>query len=255
MRYKYYCLMLSGLLFSIIAQAHIKPVVTLSFGADSFNVKPSNAALVFSSPDSSVSLQNSYVSTKLSDTEAVGGVFLGAEFPVNSVLHLQLGASYYNDVDGAQMRGDIYHSVVGMPPLSSMANAYYTYEVQSQRVLFESKLLWMMKSQFHPYVDIGLGEAFNHSKNYMETSYPYDGGSSFPMNPGLGNDSVDSFTYMAGLGIDVDLGRLVRLGVGYRYVDLGQSRLSTTPIEQGATTLKNNSLTSNEFLVQLSTVC
>jgi hypothetical protein len=45
------------------------------------------------------------------------------------------------------------------------------------------------------------------------------------------------------------------MGIGYRYTDLGKAGLSTTSLQADTTTLQTHSITSNEFLFQISAIC
>ncbi len=238
-------LSLTALLFSSMAMAHVKPVITLSLGVDSASFTQNNPTINFPS-----SIFNTYVSTNSSDGKFLGGLFLGAEFNVKQNVFWQLGVSYYQNY-AFQPSGDIYQF-----GSSAMDNSAYQYSLTSRRVLGETKLLCTVKSIFHPYVDVGLGEAFNTSSSYAEYPYYFSGGAAVvPMSPPFANKTVDNFTYMAGLGVDIDASKHMRIGLGYRYVDLGKSSLGTTPIEVGTTTLQNSALTSNEFLLQISAIC
>jgi opacity protein-like surface antigen len=232
------------LFFPVISMAHIKPITTFSLGSDSVYFSQNNPSVNFGS-----GVSNAYIGTTSFDTQFLGGLFLGAEIPVRSSMLVQAGVSYYENA-AFQARGDIYQY-----GSASLDNAFYTYDIESKRVLAESKVLWMAQDNVHPYVDIGLGAAFNSARHYTETPYPFSGGSAYAMSVPFANKTTDQFTYLVGLGLDVDLGKMMRWGVGYRYVDLGRTGLGKTSLQQDANTLNNDTLTSNEFLMQFTVIC
>jgi opacity protein-like surface antigen len=236
----------SFLFFSVVAQAHIKPVVTLSLGADNAQFTQTSPTIYFG--PTVIDMFNVYVPTNTSNTQLLGGVFVGAQFDVTSKIAWQLGASYYQNSD-FQLQGNAYQQ-----GLSSMINSYYNYDVASTRVFAETKLLCNLKNIFHPYVDAGVGDAFNRSSNYLERPYPFNGADTYPTLVEA-NHTAGNFAYMAGLGVDVNLTKNLLVGLGYRYADLGKSSLSvSTSTAPNAATLQTTALTSNEYLLQITAI-
>lgn len=241
MRKKISFLSLSTILFSAIAVAQVRPAATVSLGSDSANFSQSNTNISFITP-----FYNTYVDTNSHDAEWVGGFFLGGNFTFNSLWSSQVGVSYYQNSAFAA-RGDVYQFGD-----STSNNLGYTYDITSRRVLLESKWLYTIRKKFHPYIDLGVGEAFNAADNYDEHPYTSDAS---PMSEPFADHTSRNFTYIAGLGIDVDMGKRVRMGVGYRYVDLGKANLGTSSLQADTNILQKNSITSHEFLFQISTIC
>ena len=234
-------LLLSAFLFSTVAAAHIKPIVALSLGGENATFGATSTSVAFfGSPIPA----NIYTSTNSQDTQFLGGIFLGAECKINSLWDWQWGLSYYQN-SAFQATGQV--NQLGTDNLG------YQYDIVSRRLLAETKLLYTIKNIIHPYVDVGVGEAFNRASNYYEYALPDSGG--VPMSQPFGNHSTSNFTYIAGLGIDVDVTHYVRFGLGYRYADLGKAGLGTTPLQIYTSTIKNNSITSNTFLFQISVIC
>ncbi len=229
------------LFFSSLTLAHAKPVATLSLGVDNVTINQTNTNVIYIPP-----FYNTYAGSNESDTQLLGGIFLGTEFDFRSLWDWQLGLSYYSN-SAFLVQGQVYE--FGLPAYNSVG---YEYDVQSQRALVETKLLYTLRKIFHPYVDVGIGESFNLASNYMEYPITSDGA---PMSQPFGSKSMNNFTYLVGLGVDMDVTHYLRVGFGYRYADLGKAGLGTTPLEQDTATLKNKFITSNEFLLQISAVC
>ncbi|KTD35396.1 hypothetical protein Lmor_0843 [Legionella moravica] len=126
---------------------------------------------------------------------------------------------------------------------------FYGYKVLTNQILLNSKLLYTLKHRYHPYLFGGVGVAFNKAYNYTVNVPRFI---TFTRNY-LDNSHID-FSYALGVGVDVDLTSNMRVGIGYRYADLGKMQLGTAIIDTTvvAGTLTQNTLHANEFLVQLS---
>lgn len=228
-----------GLSFTSIcvgAFASVHPVVSVALGEDVANIGM-NQNIQIISP-----YYNTY-SGNFHNNKLAGGIFLGVETPLMNSIFGQFGLSYYQS-NAFLARGRVLQ--FGDPAFD---NLNYNYNIQSQRVFLESKLLGSYKERFHPYVNLGLGEARNKAYGYTETGVT---SADVPMIPGFSAHTTHSFAYLVGVGMDVDLNAHMRLGGLYRFVSLGKARLSTSPLQDSSDTLKNNSLNTNEFLVQFS---
>ncbi len=176
------------------------------------------------------------------------GVFLGAEFFLNPSWNLQSGFSYYQPL--------LFHSegivTQGLDDLS--ADSFpYQYDIQVRQVLFENKLLynWMVQSlPLHPYVSAGIGIGINSARNYQIIIAPEF--STFSNQ--FTNDTNTDFSYRVGLGVDVDLTKRIRLGVGYRFADFGKVGLGNASIDDIPTdnNLSQSHLYTNEVMGQLT---
>lgn len=223
-------------LLPLEALALPRPLATFSFGADSVNTHL-NQSIVILAPYS-----NNYISGG-ANLQFFGGLFLGAESSLPRDLLAQLGLGFYKS-KAYVVRGSVYQ--FNDPNFNNLAYQYY---LQSQRFIVETKLLSTIRQYFHPYLTIGAGEAINQAYQYSETGVDSD---DVPMAQGFNNHTYHSFTYQVGLGLEADLTQHLRLGGGYRYVDLGKAGLGTTPLQDSSTTIQYQHLHVNEFLLQLS---
>ncbi len=229
------CLAMFLLPISAFATAH--PFVSFALGSDRTNVYMSkNITLI-------PPFQNAYVGRNHYDIETVGGVFLGGEFALLQNWSLQLGLSYYQN-SSFDANGYVYQFAD-----PAFNNLNYQYQIQSRRFLIETKLSRAFKQIWHPYINLGLGESLNKAYSYLE--YPTSS-DNVPMTQPFANHTTRSFTYIAGLGIDVDIQKHIRVGAGYRFADLGNANLGTTPLQSGTTMISHRHLYTNEFLAQLS---
>ena len=83
-------------------------------------------------------------------------------------------------------------------------------------MLAEGQLYWIAQDWIQPFLMVGIGAAFNKTSNYY-TNVP----SFFEFTPEFSNHTQTNFTYAVGPGIDLSLSNAFRVGVGYRYTDLG----------------------------------
>ncbi|MBV8801442.1 MAG: outer membrane beta-barrel protein [Gammaproteobacteria bacterium] len=225
-------------LFSISIRAETRPMVTFTMGGDQANIATHATNIIFIPP-----FFNTYVPANNDDLDLFGGIFLGAETTVNLNWSWQYGISYYQ-ASPFEMQGTI--NQFGNP---EFANLTYTYEIQSRRAFLETKVLYSILKLAHPYLNLAIGEAFNKACNYKEYPVTSD---AVPMADPFENKISHQLTYFIGLGMDFDMNQHMRLGVGYRYVNLGKAELGDSPLQQDTTTIENNSIHMNEYFVQLT---
>ncbi|MDX1901229.1 MAG: outer membrane beta-barrel protein [Gammaproteobacteria bacterium] len=221
------------------AFSNLHPVFGIAYGVDNVNLTQ-NKIIALIAP-----FENTYKSSHRGEA-SVYNLFVGVESAFQHNIFGQIGLSYYL-TNTLTTKGDILQ--FNDP---SFNNLSYQFKTKNQRILIETKLLFTLKQNLHPYLLAGAGLAFNRSYGYSEQSLD---GASVPMQSSFANHSATSFSYTVGLGVDVDVSTHVRLGGSYRYVDLGQAGLGTTASQSSTQTLNYNHLKTNEFLVQLDYIC
>ncbi|MDR3477883.1 MAG: acyloxyacyl hydrolase [Gammaproteobacteria bacterium] len=177
----------------------------------------------FTDSESNVFLYRS--SNHAKDSGFLGG-FLGVEYALPGYLpagyFLQTGLEY-NYFGNVGIHGQHW---VGVTPDTSTAYQYH-YTAQSQQVLSIIKLFATLHERFHPYAEIGLGAAFNHA-------YSYHAATSETGNINLTQVFPDrnkaQFSYALGVGVEADLTKHVRMGLGYRFSGLGTADLGAGDI-------------------------
>lgn len=161
-----------------------------------------------------------YVPKDKNQTVGVFNLFLGGEWPMTPFFDLQSGLSYYK-LSTFSPQGTLTQTTGGAAPFDTFN---YSYHVKTQQVLFESKVLYSYKC-FHPYILAGLGVAFSRVNDF-NANVP----SFIPASRVYSNKMTTAFTYTVGVGLDYDIMRYVRIGVGYRFSDLGKSALGSAQI-------------------------
>ena len=123
----------------------------------------------------------------------------------------------------------------GIDPGSSNSYAYQ-YQVLSRQVLAEGKLLYRLE-RVYPYLAGGIGAGFNQAQNFnVNIQPPFT-----TFSTQFGNASSTSFSYNVGAGLDYDLMKYLRVGVGYRFADYGTVKTGLGTIDGVATGYQLNS--------------
>lgn len=194
----------------------LHPVVSLQGGYASINAGGSTQH--FTGTDSDVFTYNNSGSGK--NTGFIG-VFLGAEHNLPLIPHLgffmQTGVEY-NYFGKIGVNGI---NTVGVEPQTSTTYRY-NYNFQTQQVLGTLRLFATTYERFHPYGEVGLGAAFNHTGQYNATTTETG---SINLTPGFSNQNETRFSYSLGLGVDTQVNTKIRVGLGYRYSNFGSSSL------------------------------
>lgn len=183
-----------------------------------------------------------YHANKKSQRVALYEGFLGAEWVFNPAWAVQMGFDYYQTrnfkVQGTLLQGADLQSA---DPLS------YQYFILTRQLLVEGKLLYRGSFPALPYLLAGVGASYNNTNNFSTDVNP------FLTFTRVQDFSTTSFSYNVGAGVDFVLTDYLRLGIGYRYTDLGKAELGpmkidTTPVPN---TVSQSHLFINEALVQL----
>lgn len=189
--------------------------------------------------------QFDYSANQHSYTEFFPGAFLGVEIPIQAKMNIQVGISY------SQLPIFPENGILTQGVDAQSADQYgYNFDIRSQQVLAEGKLLWHPYANLNPYLLFGIGAAFNEASAY-KTSL---GCTNLSLTPSFGNASNTALSYSLGLGMDVDVVKNFRLGVGYRFTSLGTSELANgyvgnTPINHK---LQESNLHLQEFVIELT---
>lgn len=185
-----------------------------------------------------------YANYKVTQSSSLLDGFLGAECHVSPQWALQIGADY-NQAASFTARGTLTQGA----DIQSEDTYHYRYRIMTKQLLLEGKLLYTTHKKYHPYLLLGVGAAFNRAYNYDTNVPPF-----IAFTRLYQNKSTSSFSYAIGVGIDVDITSHMRVGAGYRFVDLGKVKLGsatidTTPVNG---TLTQDHLYTNEVLAQIT---
>lgn len=215
--------------------SQLQPVVTLNGGAAIATPVDTNTQSVAISPAGLAYHYTPQVNNW--PVVGMGGVFAGAEYAIQPDWWLQSGFSYYA-FSAIQQQGS-----------TDNGPGNYHYNVQSQQVLWESRLAYHYQ-RFNPYFSVGLGTAINKDNNYQVT---HNGSTGYVFS---GHQQA-AFSWQVGVGMDANITQHWRAGLSYRFVDLGANSLGTVPNAWGNNQaspgkLKQDNLYMQEALAQVS---
>jgi opacity protein-like surface antigen len=216
----------------------LKPIISMSIGMS--NTHFAQAQTI--SDDSSPAIINTYSPNHTTNNNGLYSLFAGAERNLNTRMNIQFGLAYYF-IPSSNINGTLAQSIGDS---TNSANVYnYQYAISSQQLLAEGKLLFKWRKHILPYISLGIGGAINHAGNYSATPESDTAGP-----PPLFSDHTQTnFSYSLGFGVDMILMPQVRLGIGYRYSNLGTVNLSS---QDNSGQLQNKNYVSNALLTTLT---
>lgn len=176
----------------------------------------------------------------------------GYEFTgVGLRLAIALGLGMYGTLGNYDYKGQVIETAIG----DSSSTLYnYKFHVASTRFMLEAQFTWTLLEKFAPFINIGIGPAWERLSGYTESSVDSPGCTALP--PPFQSQTNTNFAYQAGLGIGYafNFKRYVsdysheRISLGYRYVNLGDTSFGT----RGAVYPHNldiGRITSNEVYI------
>jgi len=184
-----------------------------------------------------------YTANHSNQTGGLFDSFLGVEWLFQPKWALQMGLGYVRSgnfsVKGSLLQG---------ADIQSADQYSYNYTIVTNQLVAESKLRYQIKERFYPYLLLGLGEAFNTAHGYNTNVPPF-----LTFTREYKNNTQNTFSYTAGVGFDIDVANHLRLGLGYRFADLGTAQLGRAMIDTSSVsgTLSQAHLQMNEVIAQL----
>ncbi|MGC1182088.1 outer membrane protein [Legionella sp.] len=130
-----------------------------------------------------------------------------------------------------------------------LTNYRYNWNLTANLLLASAKLNLLEYKKFSPYVNVGIGSSFNRTSNYKEKALT-DVTPRF--SPQFSKFSTSEFSYVIGIGVDLQFMSQLILSVGYNYQNLGQ--ISSGPGKEiwSNQSLNPGSYHSNEVLLSVS---
>ena len=204
--------------FSAYGHAYVGASIAASFahlGNRSPQIAYTSGALI----TDAYPLNNTNVSTVLGSING-GYEFTGLEWKPS----IALGLGLYSTLGDYRYGGQVVETALGNA--SSTLYDYY-YHINSTRLMAEIQLTWMLKS-FLPFINLGVGSAWNRMNNYHEIAASPNG---YVAVPPFQPHTNANLAYQAGFGLGKafnfagDKPGILheRVSVGYRYVYLGNT--------------------------------
>lgn len=185
----------------------------------------------------------SYFPSNNNDNATIYGISFNKIFSIAPLYSVQVGASYHHlsnmDVQGILMQG--------ISPPYYQAN--YSYKIYSTQYLIDAKLRRQFYTRFFPYLYLGLGVASNRASNFTTNVPAY-----LTVTPNYSDNTLRSFSYSLGAGIDFMIMPQLSVGLGYRFINLGKTGLGTGVIRNTAVkaALTQSNFYLNSLMAQLN---
>jgi hypothetical protein len=186
----------------------------------------------------------SYTPTQRNETKGLFEAFVGTEYPIFANWLLQGGIAYAQQgsytVSGTYLQG---------PDIASTDQYNYQFKVRTRQVLLQTKWMYPIRGRYFPYLLAGLGASFNKASNFSNTAPP-----SLTFSRTYADNTTSGLAYRLGIGMDIALMQQLRLGIAYRFANLGKVSLGSATIQQTAVggTLDQANTYANEALLQLT---
>ena len=179
-------------------------------------------------------------------TKGLFEAFLGAEHRFVSNWMLQAGLAY-SETGTYNIKGNFLQGA----DVASADRYTYQFNAVTRQLLAQAKLMRPCYDKFYPYFLLGLGGSFNTASNFSTNVPPF-----LTFTREYENNQSNSFAFRVGVGVDVDIAQHLRLGVAYRFADLGGVRFGSANIDNTSVqgTLSQSNLYANEALIQLTYV-
>lgn len=141
---------------------------------------------------------------------------------------IMLGAGVYTNLADYDYNGQLVETVQG----NRGTTLYdYHYHLDSFRVMGEAQLTWML-GRISPFINLGIGPAWNHIGGYKETAVTSNG---YTALPPFESDTNTNFAYQLGFGLSTGFNFSnvnddfwhERISIGYRYANLGETSFDT----------------------------
>lgn len=135
-----------------------------------------------------------------------------------------LGLGVYSNLANYNFDGHLVETAAGD---ASSTLYHYRYHVNTARVMAEIQMTWVLAS-FSPFINAGVGAAWNRMSDYDETAITSSG---YPALPGFQSHTNTRVAWQAGLGLsrtfhfasDKTGFSEDRVSLGYRFVNSGKA--------------------------------
>lgn len=188
-------------------------------------------------------LVNEYASKNTENFVLGGGFDVAYDLPINSVWHTLFGirGEYFRAPD--QNNRGVVHPLINQG--GNFDRLDYHYKMANYLLLGNVRWLWALRnSVLHPYVNMGVGVAWDHLFDYTEVTP--DGSTAAPMRTPFRGRTRSQLAYGFGIGVE-RLKKNVGMQIGYEFLALGRGQLGTTSVQSTNEVLKTKPIYMHLF--------
>mgnify|MGYP006336674035 CR=1 FL=1 len=199
---------------------------------------PGKAQTVFLLPD----IKKTYLPDYSNSSLISGEIFVGLQRSLHSMVDGQLGVAVAG-ASNVNLNGTALED--GNPKLD---NYVYKYNINHAHVALKGRLLTYFKETYQPYISGSVGVGFNHAYDFTLTPKIYE---EIPA-PLFQPNTVSALTYTLGLGVEKEIHKHFKIGLGYEFADWGQSHLGAALGQTVGDGLSLSHLYTNQLQLSLT---
>ena len=187
-------------------------------------------------------IEKTYTANQPTNTLAVGELFLGIQRPLMQNLQGQAGFAFVMTGD-ATLSGNIWDDA---DPVFN--NYTYKYNVKHSHVALKGKLLGDWGWPVMPWISGSVGVGINRASDFTNSPTIYE---AVP-NANFSSNTITSFTYTLGIGMQRLLTENWQAGIGYEFADWGKSQLGAAAGQTSENGLSLTHLYTNGVMLNLT---
>lgn len=202
-------------------------VVALGAGAAFLNLNSPSKTL-YTNPEPIFPVTFNPTNTRMN--AGLFDIFLGAERSLGNQFIWQTGLDF--NYNSETEKGKV---------VALLDNDPFSYSISNQQLFFENKVYYVTDARLLPYVLAGIGVSLNKAYGFKQ---------SLGNDLSFANKTKTAFAYKIGTGLDFQVVKNLRLGVGYRFANLGSSELGKNQFAEGTGKLTGGTLGVKTISVQ-----
>jgi opacity protein-like surface antigen len=165
----------------------------------------------FLAPD----IQKTFAANRSTHSFVNGDLFLGIQHALRQNLQGQIGLEVAHTGD-ADLTGNVWDDAD-----ANFNNYTYKYAVQQTRIALKGQLIGDLGLPVQPWISAAVGVGFNRSYDFSNSPTIFE---AIPM-PNFTSHTRTAFTYTVGIGVERELMKHWKVGLGYEFADWGKSQL------------------------------
>lgn len=234
-----------SLLLAVSSEA--RPFEAKAMGGVNVSRLSNNRSVAVSFP-----VTNDYLTDETTQTGPLVGLGFARGFDLESY-RITVGASgYYLNLE--------YVSGLELPWINSGSydTLNYHFHTSAGMLMFESRFIYTATA-WQPYATVGIGPSWNRLYGYTEKP-TNPSGSAAPVPIGFANNTMPSFAYQAGVGVQHQLFQRPNnrfeylLAAEYRYIHMGRGELGPLPTQNTSDRIEVSPINTQAFILTFTTL-
>jgi len=166
-------------------------------------------------------IERTYAANNANSSLIGGELFVGVQRPLSEALQGQLGLALAT-TGGATLSGDIWEDTD-----PAFDNYTYQYQVKHTHVALKAKLLLDLGWVVTPWTSVSTGIGFNRAYGFRNDPKTFEAVN----GPNFADNTTTVWTYSLALGLQTEVAKNWRVGLGFEFSDWGKSSLAAAPTQ------------------------